>query len=67
MIQAAARDFAQKAKEGVIERDTQMAYPTDLVKEMGELVYGDNDFSRFWRKWNGYLVLCTCHGRNIKD
>lgn len=37
MIQAAARDFAQKAKEGVIERDTKMAYPTDLVKEMGEL------------------------------
>ena len=37
MIQAAARDFAQKAKEGVIKRDTQMAYPTDLVKEMGEL------------------------------
>lgn len=37
MIQAAARDFAQKAKEGVIERDTYMAYPTDLVKEMGEL------------------------------
>lgn len=37
MIQAAARDFAQKAKEGVIERDTHMAYPTDLVKEMGEL------------------------------
>jgi alkylation response protein AidB-like acyl-CoA dehydrogenase len=37
MIQAAARDFAQKAKDGVVERDTHMTYPIDLVKEMGEL------------------------------
>ena len=37
MIKAAARDFAQKAKDGVVERDTQMAYPTEIVKEMGEL------------------------------
>ncbi|MGB1449908.1 MAG: acyl-CoA dehydrogenase family protein, partial [Flavobacteriaceae bacterium] len=37
MIRDAARDFAQKAKDGVIERDTHMAYPTSLVKEMGEL------------------------------
>ncbi len=37
MIQAAARDFAQKAKDGVIERDTHMNYPTALVEQMGEL------------------------------
>ena len=37
MIQEAARDFAQKAKAGVIERDTHMTYPTEEVKEMGEL------------------------------
>ena len=37
MIQDAARDFAQKAKAGVIERDTHMTYPTEEVKEMGEL------------------------------
>ena len=37
MIRDAARDFAQKAKVGVIERDTHMAYPTAEVKEMGEL------------------------------
>lgn len=37
MIQEAARDFAQKAKAGVIERDTHMTYPTEGVKEMGEL------------------------------
>ena len=37
MIQDAARDFAQKAKAGVIERDTHMIYPTEEVKEMGEL------------------------------
>jgi len=37
MIRDAARDFAQKAKVGVIERDTHMTYPTVVVKEMGEL------------------------------
>lgn len=37
LIQKAARDFAQKAKEGVIERDTKMEYPTKTVAEMGEL------------------------------
>lgn len=37
MIQEAARDFAQKAKAGVIQRDTHMTYPTEEVKEMGEL------------------------------
>lgn len=37
MIQQAARDFALKAKSGVIERDTTMAYPTEIVKEMAEL------------------------------
>jgi len=37
MIQESARDFAQKAKAGVIERDTHMTYPTKEVKEMGEL------------------------------
>ena len=37
MIQEAARDFALKAKAGVIERDTHMTYPTEEVKEMGEL------------------------------
>ena len=37
MIRDAARDFAQKAKVGVIERDTHMTYPTVEVKEMGEL------------------------------
>lgn len=37
LIQEAARNFAQKAKEGVIERDTMMEYPTKTVSEMGEL------------------------------
>ena len=37
MIRDAARDFAQKAKVGVIERDTHMTYPPAEVKEMGEL------------------------------
>ncbi len=37
MIQQAAKDFAAKAKVGVIERDTAMAYPTEIVKEMGAL------------------------------
>ena len=37
LIQEAARNFAQKAKEGVIERDTKMEYPTKTVSEMGEL------------------------------
>ena len=37
MIRDAARDFAKKAKVGVIERDTRMAYPTEIVNEMGSL------------------------------
>lgn len=37
LIQEAAREFAKKAKPGVVARDTQMTYPTDLVHEMGEL------------------------------
>lgn len=37
LIQEAARNFAQKAKEGVIERDKNMEYPTKTVSEMGEL------------------------------
>jgi len=37
-VQQAAREFAQKdLKPGVIERDTQMRFPTDEVKKMGEL------------------------------
>ncbi len=37
-VQKAARDFAQnELKEGVIERDTHMTYPTEGVKRMGEL------------------------------
>ena len=37
MIRDAARDFAKKAKVGVIDRDTLMAYPTEIVNEMGSL------------------------------
>ena len=38
MIQKAARDFADnRCKEGVIERDRDMIYPTDLITELGEL------------------------------
>lgn len=38
MIRQAARDFAQNdCKPGVIERDTHMTFPKDLVKKMGEL------------------------------
>ncbi|MGB2475413.1 MAG: acyl-CoA dehydrogenase family protein [Flavobacteriaceae bacterium] len=37
LIQEAARDFAKKAKVGVIERDTHMTYPTAIVEEMGAL------------------------------
>ena len=37
-VRDAARDFAQQVcKPGVIERDTTMAYPTEQVKQMGEL------------------------------
>lgn len=37
-VQKAARDFAQnELKPGVIERDTNMTYPTEGVKRMGEL------------------------------
>ena len=38
MIQGMARDFAQNVlKKGVIERDRDMIYPTEEVKQMGEL------------------------------
>ncbi|MGB1248483.1 MAG: acyl-CoA dehydrogenase [Chitinophagales bacterium] len=37
-VQAAARDFAQnECKPGVIDRDTNMTHPTELLKKMGEL------------------------------
>lgn len=37
-VQQAAREFAQKdLKPGVIERDTQMRFPTEEVRKMGEL------------------------------
>jgi alkylation response protein AidB-like acyl-CoA dehydrogenase len=37
-VQEAARDFAQRQlKPGVIERDKNMEYPTDQVREMSEL------------------------------
>ncbi len=37
-VQAAAREFAQKElKPGVIERDKNMTYPKDQVRQMGEL------------------------------
>ncbi|MEM1357686.1 MAG: acyl-CoA dehydrogenase [Bacteroidota bacterium] len=37
-VQEAARDFAQRVlKPGVIERDTNMTFPTDEVRQMGEL------------------------------
>lgn len=37
-VQQAARDFAQnQCLPGVIERDTHMTHPTDLLKQMGEL------------------------------
>lgn len=37
-VKEAARDFAQNVlKPGVIERDSQMKYPTDEVKQMAEL------------------------------
>ena len=68
MIKAAARDFAQKAKDGVVERDTQMAYPTEIVKEMGELgFYGNHDFPYLWWKRDGHTILCFGYGRIIKD
>src|ERR1700754_574887 len=38
MIQKAARDFAQNEwKPGVIERDSEMKFPTERIKRMGEL------------------------------
>jgi alkylation response protein AidB-like acyl-CoA dehydrogenase len=38
MIRQAARDFAQNdCKPGVIERDTNMTFPKEQVKKMGEL------------------------------
>ncbi|MCB9225800.1 MAG: acyl-CoA dehydrogenase [Chitinophagales bacterium] len=37
-VQQAAREFAQKqCLPGVIERDTNMTHPTELLKQMGEL------------------------------
>ena len=37
-VKEAAREFAlTRLKEGVIERDTSMSYPTEFVKEMGEM------------------------------
>ena len=37
-VQEAARDFAQNVlKPGVIERDTKMEYPTEQIRQMGEL------------------------------
>lgn len=37
-VKEAAREFAQKElKPGVIERDSQMAYPYEQIKRMGEL------------------------------
>lgn len=37
-VQAAARDFAQNVlKPGVIERDSKMEYPTEQIRQMGEL------------------------------
>ena len=37
-VKEAAREFARtRLKDGVIERDTTMAYPTEFVKEMGEM------------------------------
>lgn len=37
-VQQAAREFAQnELKPGVIERDTNMTFPTEQVKQMGEL------------------------------
>ena len=38
MIKQAARDFAQNVlKPGVIDRDREMRYPYEEVKQMGEL------------------------------
>ena len=37
-VKEAARDFAQmQLKPGVIERDSKMEYPTEQIREMGEL------------------------------
>ena len=37
-VRDAARDFAQRElKPGVIERDKNMTYPTEQIKQMGEL------------------------------
>lgn len=37
-VKAAAREFAQNTlKSGVIDRDSHMTYPTDEVRQMGEL------------------------------
>ena len=37
-VREAAREFAQKElKPGVIERDSKMEYPSDQVRQMGEL------------------------------
>ncbi|MCD8529235.1 MAG: acyl-CoA dehydrogenase [Chitinophagales bacterium] len=37
-VQEAAREFAQKqCLSGVVERDTNMTHPTELLKQMGEL------------------------------
>lgn len=43
-VKEAAREFARtRLKDGVIERDTTMAYPTEFVKEMGEMGFFKHD------------------------
>src|SRR5690606_35669060 len=37
MIRETARDFAQKLKAQVIQRDEQAIFPTEFIKEMGDL------------------------------
>lgn len=37
MIQAAAREFAQSLKPGVIERDENAIFPTEFIRQMAEL------------------------------
>ena len=57
MIQQAARDFAQaELLPGVIERDNEQKFPTEQIKQMGELGFMGMMVSE---KYNGCLLYTS--------
>ena len=68
-VQAAARGFAQKqCLEGVIERDTHMTHPTELLKQMGELGFmGMMVDPKYNGGGYGYPFLCFGYRRDFES